>query len=149
MGHYDCHAVTEICAGLFLSGVLDVEELVERGVDVLVPLAFLDGDVWDTGFRGEILYCPVLDLGTLPDDVLFRLTEDIVTRLDQGKRVGLFCAGGHGRTGYVAACVLARRGVENPIAYLHQHYCRYAVESEAQIEAIVRFVDRVRRGAFG
>lgn len=145
MGYYDCHGVTEICEGLFLSGVLDVEEMVARGVEVLVPLAFLDGDIWRTGFRGEILYCPVLDLGTLPEDVLWRLTGDICARLDQGKKVGLFCAGGHGRTGYVAACVLARRGVENPIAYLHEHYCRWAVESEEQLEGILRFIVRLRR----
>ena len=142
MGHYYCHEVTEICDGLLVSGIRDVEQMVQMGVDVLVPLAFLYGNIWDTGFRGEILYCPVNDYSILPDDVLEKLVNDITERLDAGKRVGLFCAGGHGRTGYVAACVLARRGIQNPISYLHTHYCREAVESEEQKEVIKQYMGK-------
>ena len=141
--YYDCHNVTEIRKGLFISGRRDVAEMVQAGVDVLLPLDSLRGDVWETGFRGEILYYPIMDCGVLPDDVLDRLIDDIFRRLDAGKRVGMFCIGGHGRTGYVAACVLARDGVENPIAYLHEHYCRFAVESDEQREAIRRFQNKL------
>ena len=137
--HYYCHEITEICPGLLISGYRDVERMIKMGVDVLVPLDSLTGNVWDTGFRGEILYCPIPDFGVLPDDVLERLVSDITERLDAGKRMGMFCIGGHGRTGYVAACVLKRRSVENPIAYLHRHYCQNAVESDEQREAIARF----------
>ena len=57
---------------------------------------------------------------------------------------GLVCSvlavtAGRVRTGYVAACVLKRKEIENPIAYLHTHYCRNAVESDEQREAIIRF----------
>ena len=139
MGNCCCHEVTEICPGLLISGYWDVGRMVQMGADVLVPLDFFSGDIWETGFRGEILYCPITDYGVLPDDVLERLVEDIIKRLDTRKRLGMFCVGGHGRTGYISACVLKRRGVENPVAYLHTHYCRNAVESDEQREAIQRF----------
>ena len=139
MGNCCCHEVTEICPGLLISGYRDVARMVQMGVNVLVPLDSLSGGIWDTGFRGEILYCPITDYGVLPDDVLERLVEDIIKRLDDGKRFGMFRIGGHGRTGYVAACVLKRRGVKNPIAYPHTHYCRNAVESDEQRSAIERF----------
>ena len=143
MGSYYCHEVTEICPGLFVSGYRDVARMVQMGADVLVPLDSLSGGIWDTGFRGEILYCPITDYGVLPDDALERLVEDITKRLDDGKRLGMFCIGGHGRTGYVAACVLKRRGGKNPIAYLHTHYCRNAVESDEQRDAIIRFKNAI------
>lgn len=140
MNNRACHEITEILPGLLLGSVRDAVRMVQLGADVLVPLDHLDGGIWRTGFRGVILYYPISDYGILPDDVLLRLTEQIITLLDAGRIVGLFCAGGHGRTGYVAACVLAMRGVENPIAFLHAQYCHYAVETEEQIEAIIRFI---------
>ena len=141
MVNYYCHEITEVSDGLFVSGILDVEQMVQMGMDVLVPLAFLNGNIWNTGFRGEILYYPIEDYGVLPDDILERLVEEIIAQLESGKRVGLFCSGGHGRTGYVAACVLIRQGVENPISYLRGRYCRHAVESQEQWEAIRRFME--------
>lgn len=139
MGNRYCHEATEICPGLLIGGYRDVSRMIEMGAEVLVPLDSLSGGIWDTGFRGEILYCPITDYSVLPDDVLERLVADIIKRLEAGKRLGMFCIGGHGRTGYVAACVLKRKGVENPVAYLHTHYCRGAVETHEQKEAIERF----------
>ena len=78
---YSCHSATEIYPGLILGGVRDVEEIVRLGAQVLVPLDFLRGEVWETGFRGEILYYPVPDGGVLPDDVLESLVEDVLGRL--------------------------------------------------------------------
>ena len=78
MGNCCCHEVTEICPGLLISGYRDVARMVQMGADVLVPLDSLSGGIWDTGFRGEILYCPITDYGVLPDDALERLVEDII-----------------------------------------------------------------------
>lgn len=141
MGFYPCHEITQIVPGLFLSGHWDVFDMVKQGVNVLVPLSSLDGSIWDHGFRGEIMYCPIKDFGTLPDDVLDKLVTRICSCLDNGKKVGLFCGGGHGRTGYVAACVLARQGIAEPVEYLHEHYCRNAVETTEQFSAIAHFID--------
>ena len=130
----------EIIPGLLLGSVNDVDDMVRAGADVLVPLAFMHGSIWNTGFRGEIIYCPITDMSVLPDDVLYLLVEMISRRLDSCKKVGLFCAGGHGRTGYVAACVLAERGVEDPIGFIRSKYSAKAVETEKQAEAVFRFV---------
>ncbi len=132
----------EVVQNLVLGGIDDLNDILAFGVDVLVPLDHLDGDIWDTGFRGEILYCPIRDFHVLPADVLDRLVRDIVSRLAQGKRVGMFCLGGHGRTGYVAACVLAVLGVEEPIVYLRANYSRKAVETPEQQAEIGRFIAR-------
>ena len=56
--------------------------------------------------------------------------------------MGLFCLGGHGRTGYVASAVLGKLGYEDPIGFLRKKYCGRAVESNAQISHIAQFLDR-------
>lgn len=111
-------------------------------VDTLVPLYMADAKIWSLGFRGEILYYPIKDFGALPDDVLEELIAKIVARLKDNKKVGLFCNGGHGRTGYVAAVVLGKLGHRDPIAYLREHYCGEAVESDAQVRHIAAVLDK-------
>ncbi len=140
------NGIGEIIPGLMLGGAGDAVEMVRCGAEVLVPLAYLDGQIWEEGFRGEILYYPVRDGGILPDDVLDELVDTVCARLDEGKKVGLFCAAGHGRTGYVAACVLIRRGIRQPVTYLRQHYSNRAIETEAQHLAVIRFESRERGG---
>ena len=81
----------------------------------------------------------------LPDDVLRVLVDRICSRLDEGKRVGVFCSGGHGRTGYVAACVLARQGIKDPIGYLRTKYSSKAIESEKQIDAVFTYMRSLHR----
>ena len=134
----------EIVPGLILGSVSDVEQMVEMGADVLVPLAYLDSDVWNTDFRGEILYCPIKDRGVLPLDVLDTMVLKILIRLDQKKKVALFCAGGHGRTGYLAACVLAAQGIKDPIAHLRKEYSPHAVETDAQAEGILTYMEKLK-----
>ena len=77
----------EIIPGLLLGSVNDVDDMVRAGADVLVPLAFMHGSIWNTGFRGEIIYCPITDMSVLPDDVLYLLVEMISRRLDSCKKV--------------------------------------------------------------
>ena len=131
----------EIILGLILGSVRDVEKMVSMGVDVLVPLAFMDGSIWDTAFRGEIIYCPVRDRGVLPEDVLKELVDRICERIDAGKKVAVFCAGGHGRTGYIAGCVLAKKGIKDPIGFLRKEYSSQAVETEEQAVKILDYVE--------
>ena len=130
----------EIIQNLYIGSVADVDDMLRAGVDVLVPLAYLDGSIWNKGFRGEIIYCPVTDGDVLPDDVIYMLVEMITSRLGRHK-VGLFCAGGHGRTGYVAACVLAELGMTDPIKYIRSNYSSKAIETEKQALAVFRFIE--------
>ncbi len=132
----------EIVPGLILGGLRDMSAILGASPDVLIPLDRLAGSVWKSGFRGEILYYPITDMGVLPDDVLDILVDAILTRLQAGKRVAVFCAGGHGRTGYVASCVLHRLGQEDPIGFLRRNYSPSAVETDAQGEAVFRFIRR-------
>ena len=136
--------MTEIIPGLLVGCVSDAPEMFRKGADVLVPLAFMDGSIWQQGFRGEVLYYPIEDMKVLPDDVLNELVDKICARLDDGKKVGIFCAGGHGRTGYVAACVLARRGVKDPVGYLRRMYSPKAIETEKQANAVFAYARGLR-----
>ncbi len=134
----------EIIPGLLLGSAADAERIVREGADVLVPLASLDGSVWKTGFRGEILYYPIEDRNVLPGDVLCELVDRICERLGKGMKVGIFCAGGHGRTGYVAACVLARHGIRDPIGFLRREYSKEAVETEQQRNEVLSYLRGLR-----
>lgn len=129
----------QIVPGLILGGIDDLDVMLAMQPDALVPLDWLPGRVWQTGFRGEILYYPIVDRGVLPDDVLDELVADIVSRVREGRRVALFCMGGHGRTGYVAACALHVLGVTEPMPFLWRNYSASAVETDVQMTAVERF----------
>lgn len=140
-----CHAgPIEVITNLFCGGEVEAPAMSSRPilVDTLVPLLDLDIPVWNSKYRGEILYCPIDDYRTLPTDVLHDLVSEILDRLNRGNKVGLFCMGGHGRTGYVASVVLGKLGYEDPIGYLRTKYCQKAVESNAQIEHIAEVLEK-------
>jgi hypothetical protein len=140
-----CHTFKEVLPGLWLGKASQVEAALgpDGPVDVLVPLASLGGSVWGTGWRGGILYYPVTDFSVLPKDVLARCVDDVLARLGAGKRVAVFCVGGHGRTGYVGAAVIGRlRPDLDPIAFLRENYCRKAVETVEQVNAVAEYLGR-------
>ena len=49
---------------------------------------------------------PIDDMKTVDDETIDTLSSEIVVRITKGEHVYLHCAGGHGRTGTVAALVL-------------------------------------------
>ena len=49
---------------------------------------------------------PIDDMKTVDDETIDTLSTEIVVRITKGEHVYLHCAGGHGRTGTVAALVL-------------------------------------------
>lgn len=131
-----CHeGPVEVTSNLFCGSAEESLTMASR-LDTLIPLNDLDAKIWDSGFRGEILYYPIKDFGILPNDVLDDLVTKILFRLNANKKVGLFCLGGHGRTGYIASIVLGRRGHEDPIQFLRSNYCINAVESSEQVRHI-------------
>lgn len=136
--------MTEIIPGLVIGCAGDVEKMVLKGADVLVPLEYLNGSIWNTKFRGEILYYPIGDEDVLPDDVMRSLVDNICSRLDDGKKVGVFCGSGHGRTGYIAACVLARHGIKDPVGYLQRNYSPKAFETEKQVNEALAYTRSLR-----
>ena len=139
-----CHSgPVEVIDNLLCGSMREADAMVlSHQADVLVPLESLDGGIWNLGFRGEILYYPIPDFGTLPTDVLEELVSRVLLRLRQKKRVGIFCFGGHGRTGYVTAVILGKLGIDDPIRFLRKHYCEKAIESNAQIEHIGKVLNK-------
>ena len=133
-----CHYDTQIYTNLYVGNLDDAYNMASY-CDVLVPLDSLGGDIW-TVFNGEIHYWPIEDMGVLPESILIRAIQDIADCLEAGKKVGIFCLGGHGRTGYIAGCVLGYLGVEDPIGYLREHYCKKAVETREQAVEIGNFI---------
>ena len=84
-----CHiGPVEIAERLYVGSFSESIAMAEMGLDVLVPLDRLDGDVWETGWRKEILYVPIVDYGIIPRDVLVDKAEEVVKRLRSGKTVG-------------------------------------------------------------
>lgn len=61
--------------------------------------------------------------------------EDIVKYVYKGEKiVGIFCIGGHGRTGTALASIAAVSGVKGDIVeQIRKNYCMDAVESDSQI----------------
>ena len=133
-----CHHDTQIYTNLYVGGIDDAYNMASY-CDVLVPLDSLDGDIWNF-FNGEIHYWPITDMFVLPESILIRVIQDITDCLEAGKKVGIFCLGGHGRTGYIAGCVLGYLGVEDPIGYLRENYCKKAVETREQAVEIGKFI---------
>ena len=134
----------EIIPGLMIGSKEDVRQMVRKGADVLVPLDSLDGRIWETGFRGEILYFPIEDRKVLPADVLHELVDRICVCLDDERKVGIFCATGHGRTGYIAACVLAKHGIRDPIGYIRRNYSDRAIETDRQETEVLSYMRGLR-----
>jgi len=82
---------------------------------------------------GDTRFMYVDDFGT-PDwsleeiaSVCILIRETIIS-----SPVLVTCTGGHGRTGMVAAMILASLGVENQVEYVKACYCNNAIETEAQ-----------------
>lgn len=135
-GRKFCHnGPVEVYPNLFLGSLAESSQMAEF-CDILVPLAECYGSVWDKGFRGEIWYYPIRDYSVLPNDVADQATSRIVSALENKKKVGIFCLGGHGRTGYLACLVLGALDYADPIRYIRENYCKLAVESNSQIKQI-------------
>lgn len=141
---HSCHSgPVEVVKNLFCGGEDEAPAMASKiQVDVLVPLLHLDAATLESRFRGEVLYCPIKDYGVLDSDVLDALVSEILDRLNRDKKVGLFCMGGHGRTGYVASVVLGKLGHDDPIGFLRSNYCRKAVESNAQVRHIAEVLGK-------
>lgn len=138
-----CHTgFYEVHRRLFVGRKTDIRDAINKKIDVLVPLAELGANIWDYGFKGEVFYSPIHDFGVLPEWKEKEVVEKIIHCLTNGKKVAIFCVGGHGRTGYIAACVLAALGYKDPISVLWGMYCKQAIESYDQLERIAAWCEK-------
>lgn len=137
-----CHTgFTEIYANILVGMADDVEDHLDE-IDVLVPLNAVSGGIWDLGFRGAVYYIPIKDYSVLPKDVEAFFVDKILNIIKSGKRIAIFCVGGHGRTGYFTSLLLGKLGIDDPIEYMRARYCYSAVETNSQVEAIADFLEK-------
>jgi protein-tyrosine phosphatase len=80
--------------------------------------------------------------------------DEFVAKLGQGAIMLFHCDGGHGRTGTLLASLIAVAEPEtsDPIAAVRERYCKLAVETTAQAEAIFALrkqrLPQIYRGTF-
>jgi protein-tyrosine phosphatase len=86
----------------------------------------------------------VPDMKAPPVAVLNTLVEIIVSKMKQGKLVDIGCIAGHGRTGTLLACLIARKehlDGRAAIAAARERYCPMAVENREQEQAVSEYVN--------
>lgn len=127
----------------------------DLGVYMAEPWLRFAGNVVTNGIqlRGHVVnydmvYINWEDRGAVNIDELIPVVNLIIDYLEAGKQVELGCFGGHGRTGTVAACVLAvLEGLDGTTAIeeLRKRYCVKAVEGKTQVEFVRSFVKAFTR----
>jgi len=93
---------------------------------------------------GNILYLPIADYSTIPgwDIVMFgKRMLHVGRQMKAEKRVVIYCAGGHGRTGLVLCWLLMQFEpmTQDPVTEIRRRYCDHAVETEEQRAQVARW----------
>lgn len=87
------------------------------------------------------------DRGVIPDVMLTELVDYLQKKVEDGEVIDIGCHGGHGRTGTLLGCLIARlvptMEPEEVIKYVREKYCKEAIESRSQEEAIYKIVGKV------
>jgi protein-tyrosine phosphatase len=83
------------------------------------------------------------DFGVIKVELLAQLVNIALSKMRHGKCIDIACMAGHGRTGTLLACLIAR--VEHIPAWIacdevHARYCRYAIENPSQGRLIEEYV---------
>jgi len=115
------------------------------GFDVYVGLdgymTYVQGALpWETSEKVIThVHYPIKD-GHAPTNParFLKLVEWLCTQLQEGKKIQVGCIGGHGRTGLLLAAIAAKLGQQDPIQWVRQHHCKKAVESQEQIEFLIK-----------
>ncbi|MBF0555666.1 MAG: hypothetical protein HQK96_14140 [Nitrospirae bacterium] len=136
------NVLPNVIAGSYYS----VEKMITvHDVDILVPLDTLPSEVDEWGFRGEVIHRFIEDRGALPIEELQEFIETLLMHINDNKKIGIFCIGGHGRTGYVLSCLIARMGhTDSVIDHVRKIYCHKAVESQEQEDSIAEYISLLR-----
>ncbi len=90
--------------------------------------------------NGVEFYYPIQDMCAPNNIESFRaLIDYLCLQLIAGRKIHCGCIGGHGRTGTIlAALVNVVLGEKDAIAYVRTHYCDRGVESQSQIDFLVK-----------
>lgn len=101
----------------------------------LDEVVVLTGMVYPPEEHRPVVWYPVRDHEAPYDrDRWLGLCDWVLKQAGDGKRVGMCCVGGHGRTGLLVATLvgLAEPDIADPVATTRERYCDKAVESFEQ-----------------
>jgi hypothetical protein len=97
---------------------------------------------WITEGRVELIHLYIKDMGIRePEwklDAFRNLVDYLCNQLQAGKRIHIGCIGGHGRSGLLLSAIVAKLGTKDAIQWVRQNHCEKAVESEQQINFLVK-----------
>lgn len=81
---------------------------------------------------------------SIPSRDLDQLVEICLSKMRHHKMIDIGCAGGHGRTGTLLACLIARvehLSGEEAIRETRSRYCRHAVETLVQERLVREYIE--------
>ena len=131
------------------SNYLWPEDMMEYDVRVLLRAERNDRNFKFGDAERGFLWLPIVDFQTVEEKnwAVFKVRlNQVCEKIQQGKRVIVFCAGGHGRTGLFLASllVLAEPEIDDPVAEIRRRYCAKAVETQAQAAQVMRLLRETR-----
>lgn len=91
------------------------------------------------------------DMNGLPIGEMDNLVEICLSKMRRHLTIDIGCTQGHGRTGTLLACLIARlerATAAEAIEYTRERYCRNAVETDAQKRSVADYIAylKARRG---
>lgn len=135
---------------IYAGGGMYIKEEDKEGFDLIIDLRDerIPQEISFGERRGNHLYLPIRDFNIVPEESISVFGWELLQvygELTAGKRVLVYCAGGHGRTGLFLASLLAMARPDlNPIMEIRDQYCFRAVETPAQEEQVARMHDAAR-----
>lgn len=123
---------------IFVGGLRYLQPTDLVGFDYLIPLE--DRVPVALGQIARVLGCSWQDYSPPPEGFDRFLKELVIPLLDKGKKILVYCVGGHGRTGTFVASLIAlledEKETLDPIAAVRERHCYEAVETRGQAAAI-------------
>lgn len=110
--------------------------------DVYLPYGFYGDGI---AFKRDkpIIYFPVDDMKAPPKEPLKQVIHTLTKYLKDGKKVGISCQGGHGRTGTILALMwgLSHPSDKDPVGSIRALGCKKWAESREQINFIHEYLN--------
>jgi len=107
-------------------------DVVISAIDPDVPMTTFGEKLFEEYHSVEYIYLPIEDFRapvyTLED---YKKILDAITRNISKEKIslGVYCFGGHGRTGTILAVILYHfAGIDDPVGYIRENYCKNAIE---------------------
>ena len=128
-------------------GEVDDSVMPELGVYLAMSWQDAMSPIWGAGVKTPhsidkypTIYCKWPDYGAVHLTVVDWLVKAMMVSMEAGMSVDIGCQGGHGRTGCLLACLIAKvegKGSKAAMDAVHKRHCTKAIESHSQ-ENLIR-----------